>query len=219
MTIHTFSRIDGGLETQLSIVMQDTSTALQRGIQTIAHYAKTLSHKPGVYRMESNAQEILYIGKAKDLQKRVQNYTIALKLPNRLQRMVAQTTSMTFITTHTETEALLLEANLIKQHQPRYNIILKDDKAFAHICITNHKDFPQTLKFRGKRDKRGDFYGPFASINAINATLTTVQKVFKLRNCSDSYFNSRHRPCLQYHIKRCTAPCVEYITKQSTASP
>ncbi|AIL12810.1 excinuclease ABC subunit C [Candidatus Paracaedimonas acanthamoebae] len=185
-------------------------TSLEQGISTIATHARTLTSSPGVYRMINQQEEVLYVGKAKNLKKRVLSYIQAYRLPNRLQRMVAETHTMEFITTHTEVEALLLEANLIKRLKPRYNILLKDNKFFSYILLTDHA-WPRLTKHRGAKTLSGIYYGPFASTYAVNQTLTTMYRIFKLRSCSDSFFASRKRPCLQYHIKRCTAPCTRYI--------
>ncbi len=153
------------------------------------------------------------MGKAKALKKRVVSYTHVDKLPVRLQRMVAQTVTMEFVHTHTEVEALLLESNLIKKLKPRYNILLRDDKSFPYILITGHHDYAQVKKHRGARKPKGQYFGPFASAGAVNHTIHVLQRVFKLRNCSDSIFANRDRPCLQYHIKRCTAPCVAKVSQ------
>lgn len=179
----------------------------------IKNYVETLPDKPGVYRMIDSHNTVLYIGKAKSLKKRVTSYTQAHRLPNRLQRMVSETHTMEFVYTNSEVEALLLEANLIKNILPKYNILLKDSKFFAHLLLTEHS-FPQLKKHRGAKTQVGKYFGPFASTEAVNNTLKTLHKVFKLRNCTDSFFNARKRPCLQYHIKRCSAPCVQYISKE-----
>ncbi len=192
--------------------------ALDRGSALIREYVKKLPESPGVYRMINEKGEVLYVGKAKALKKRVVNYALVTKLPIRLQRMVAETHSMEFVQTHTEVEALLLESNLIKKLKPRYNILLRDDKSFPYIMITADHDFPQIKKHRGarksKKDGGGEYFGPFASAGAVNHTIEVLQRVFKLRNCSDNVFASRKRPCLQYHIKRCTAPCVGKIPQE-----
>ncbi len=185
-------------------------TSLERGISIIATHVKSLTSSPGVYRMINHQEEVLYIGKAKNLKKRVHSYTHAHRLPNRLQRMISETHTMEFITTHTEVEALLLEANLIKRFKPRYNILLKDNKFFSYLLLTKH-EWPRLMKHRGAKTLPGTYYGPFASTYAVNNTLTTMYRIFKLRSCGDSFFASRKRPCLQYHIKRCTAPCTRYI--------
>lgn len=187
--------------------------SLERGKETIQAYVKTLAEKPGVYRMLNSRSEVLYIGKAKSLKNRVTSYTQLHNLPNRLQRMVAETSSMEFITTETEVEALLLEANLIKRLQPRYNILLKDAKFFSYLLLTDH-EWPRLMKFRGEKTEKGRYFGPFASTEAVHHTLNTLHKIFRLRSCTDSFFATRKRPCLQYHIKRCTAPCVSYISHE-----
>jgi excinuclease ABC subunit C len=186
-------------------------TSLERGVSIIAAHVRTLTSSPGVYRMINHQEEVLYVGKAKNLKKRVHSYTHAHRLPNRLQRMISETHTMEFITTHTEVEALLLEANLIKRLKPRYNILLKDNKFFSYILLTEH-EWPRLTKHRGAKTLPGTYYGPFASTYAVNQTLTTMYRIFKLRSCGDSFFASRKRPCLQYHIKRCTAPCTRYIS-------
>lgn len=172
----------------------------------------TLPGSPGVYRMLGEKGEALYVGKAKNLKKRVTSYTRTARQPNRILRMISRTRSMEFVTTHTEAEALLLEANLIKKLRPRYNILLRDDKSFPHILLTADHDFPQVLKHRGARKVKGDYFGPFASVWAVNETLAVLQRAFLLRTCSDHVFQSRTRPCLLYQIKRCSAPCVERIS-------
>ena len=186
---------------------------LQNGTQVIRDFANSLPTTPGVYRMLADNGDVLYVGKAKALKKRVLSYTNTNKLPIRLQRMVAQTVRMEVVQTHTEVEALLLESNLIKKLQPRYNILLRDDKSFPYILITSDHDYPQVTKHRGARKKGVEYYGPFASAGAVNRTIEILQRVFKLRNCSDNVFANRNRPCLQYHIKRCTAPCVFYVSQ------
>lgn len=190
---------------------------LETGAATIRDYVTRLPGTAGVYRMLGEKGEVLYVGKAKSLKKRVHSYTATHKLPLRLQRMVALTRSMEFVHTHTEVEALLLESNLIKQLKPRYNILLRDDKSFPYIFIPARHDFPQVLKHRGSKEEKGDYFGPFASAGMVTRTLLTIQKAFKLRNCTDNMFTSRTRPCLQYHIKRCTAPCVNFVTQEGYA--
>ncbi|HXP97900.1 MAG TPA: GIY-YIG nuclease family protein, partial [Telmatospirillum sp.] len=181
------------------------------GANVILAYLRNFPASPGVYRMLGKAGDVLYVGKAKNLKKRVVAYTKAERLPLRLQRMVAETDSMEIVTTHTEVEALLLEANLIKRLSPRYNILLKDDKSFPYILITGDHSWPQIVKHRGARNRKGEYFGPFASAGAVNQTLSHLQRAFLLRSCSDSVFASRSRPCLLHQIKRCSAPCVERI--------
>lgn len=192
-------------------------TPLQRGSQIIRDYVAHLPATPGVYRMIAENGEVLYVGKAKALKKRVISYANVDKLPIRLQRMVAQTVTMEFVNTHTEVEALLLESNLIKKLKPRYNILLRDDKSFPYILITGNHDFAQVKKHRGARKPKGEYFGPFASAGAVNHTIQILQRAFQLRNCSDSIFANRARPCLQYHIKRCTAPCVAKVSQDEYA--
>ncbi len=172
---------------------------------------------PGVYRMLDRRGEALYVGKARNLKSRVQNYTHPAGLSNRLRRMVAETAAMEIVSTHTEAEALLLECNLIKRLMPRYNVLLRDDKSFPLIHITADQDFPQLTKHRGVRGKEGSYFGPFASAGAVNRTLVTLQKAFLLRSCSDNIFSNRTRPCLLYQIKRCSAPCVGHIGREDYA--
>lgn len=193
------------------------ATPLQNGINTIKSVQKTLSNRPGVYRLLSEKGDVLYVGKAKNLTRRVASYTRPDKLPMRLKRMISETRSMEIIETHTELEALLLEFNLIKELKPAYNILLKDDKAFPHIMITRDHDYPRLVKHRGKQLIKGDYFGPFASVGAVGRTMNIIQKVFQIRNCTDSYFETTKKPCLQYHIKRCSAPCVGYVSKDEYA--
>ncbi len=187
-------------------------SVIEIGIDTIKGYLKTLPLSPGVYRMISDSDEVLYVGKAKALKKRVISYTHFEKLPHRLQKMVSQTRKMEFINTHTEADALLLEADLIKKYKPRFNILLRDDKSFPYIVVKSDHEFPQILKHRGAKNIKGKYFGPFPSAGDVNRTLSVLQRAFLLRNCSDSYFAGRTRPCLQYHIKRCSAPCVGKIS-------
>jgi excinuclease ABC subunit C len=181
------------------------------GHDIIQDYLKSLDSSPGVYRMLDAASEVLYVGKARNLRARVSNYARPSGHSGRIARMIHETASMMFLTTRTETEALLLEQNLIKQLKPRYNVLLRDDKSFPNILIGKEHAFPQLKKHRGKKSEKGSYFGPFASAGAVNRTLNQLQKVFLLRNCSDSMFESRTRPCLQYQIKRCSAPCVGKI--------
>lgn len=168
--------------------------------------------------MMDSDENPLYVGKAKNLKKRVAAYARPNQLPVRIQRMIAATASVEVINTHTEVEALLLESNLIKKLKPRYNVLLRDDKSFPYILLTGGSDWPQLIKHRGARSRAGEYFGPFASAGAVNRTLAALQRAFPLRNCSDSIFQSRTRPCLQYQIKRCTAPCVERISREDYAA-
>ena len=178
------------------------------GRAVIAAALGGLPTRPGVYRMLGAKAEVLYVGKARNVKKRVATYANLGKLSTRLKRMVAQTASVEVITTHTEVEALLLEANLIKRLRPRYNILLRDDKSFPYILLRGDHDWAQLTKYRGARNRKGEYFGPFASAGAVNQTLNALQRAFPLRSCSDSVFASRTRPCLQYQIKRCAGPCV-----------
>ena len=184
---------------------------LKRGIDVIQNQVRTLPGSPGVYRMIDSNGDVLYVGKARNLKKRVSNYAQIVRLPYRLQRMVSETVLMEVVTTHTEAEALLLESNFIKRYMPRFNVLLRDDKSFPYILITGDHAFPQVVKHRGARSRDGDYFGPFASAGAVNRTITALQRAFLLRNCSDAVFAARNRPCLQYQIKRCAAPCVGYV--------
>jgi excinuclease ABC subunit C len=186
-----------------------------KGQEIIKFIAKTLPQKPGVYQMENEKGDILYIGKAKNLAKRVINYTSLNNLTRRLQRMVNLTKQMNFVVTNTEVEALLLECNLIKRHKPRFNIILRDDKSFPYILINKEYEFPRIQKYRGAKKFKGDYYGPFVSPSVANYTLLSLQKAFLLRSCSDTVFQNRKRPCLLFDIKRCSAPCVGYVPKET----
>ncbi|RYE12951.1 MAG: excinuclease ABC subunit C, partial [Rickettsiales bacterium] len=183
------------------------------GVDIIRNHLKSIPSCPGVYRMIDIHDKILYVGKAKNLFKRVSNYTQLDRLTPRIRNMVTQTVNLEILTTETEAEALLLEANLIKNLQPRYNILLRDDKSFPYILLREDHEFNQALKYRGNKNIKGKYYGPFASARDVNETITHLQKVFLLRSCSDSYFNSRKRPCMLYQIKRCSAPCVGKIDK------
>ncbi len=184
---------------------------LQAGVAAIRNVLKTLPLKPGVYRMQDAKGEVLYVGKARALKNRVGNYVQVERLSKRLQRMVAQTRSMTIVTTNNEAEALLLEAQLIKRYRPPYNVLLRDDKSFPFILLRADHDFPRVQKHRGARRAKGDYYGPFASAGSVNNTLNALQKLFLLRSCTDGFFKTRDRPCLLYQIKRCSAPCVGRI--------
>ena len=187
------------------------------GVAVLRAALRNVPNSAGVYRMLDRKGDALYVGKARNLKSRVQNYTHTAGLSNRLRRMVAETAALEIVVTATEAEALLLECNLIKRLMPRYNVLLRDDKSFPFIHITADHDFPQLTKFRGARDKPGSFFGPFASAGAVNRTLITLQKAFLLRSCSDSLFHNRTRPCLLFQIKRCSAPCVGRIGPEDYA--
>jgi len=182
-----------------------------KGVDRIAAYLKTLPDAPGVYRMLNAAGDVLYVGKAKSLKKRVSSYALRGNHNERISRMIAETAEMLFLTTESETEALLLESNLIKRLKPRYNVSYRDDKSFPNILLREDHAFPQLLKHRGAKTSKGIYFGPFASAGAVNRTLNTLQRAFLLRSCSDSVFESRTRPCLLFQIKRCSAPCVNRI--------
>ncbi len=188
------------------------------GPEIIKRVLRSLDGSPGVYRMLDEANRILYVGKARNLRNRVANYTRLQGHSPRIRRMISETASMMVLTTNTELEALLLEQNLIKQLKPRYNVLLRDDKSFPNILIARSHDFPQIKKHRGRRAEKGDYFGPFASAGAVNRVLNQLQRVFLLRNCSDSDFETRTRPCLNYQIKRCSAPCVGFIAPDDYAA-
>lgn len=194
---------------------KSVSSPPEIGVGVIERYLKTLSSKPGVYRMIGADGRVLYVGKAKALKKRVASYTKVDRMSVRIHRMVGQTASMEFVTTHTEVEALLLEANLIKRLAPRYNILLRDDKMFPDILLTSDHDFPRVVKHRGAHKAGGEYFGPFASVWAVNETLAILQRAFLLRTCTDSVFSNRTRPCLLYQIKRCSGPCVEGLVDKA----
>ena len=185
------------------------------GHDLIQDYVKNLDGSPGVYRMLDAQARVLYVGKARNLKNRVSNYARPTGHSGRIARMISETTQMMFLTTKTETEALLLEQNLIKQLKPRYNVLLRDDKSFPNILVTTDHEFPMIKKHRGAKKEKGAYYGPFASAGAVNFTLAQLQRVFMLRNCSDAMFVTRTRPCLQYQIKRCTGPCVGKISRDA----
>jgi len=190
---------------------------IDAGVAAIRSVVKSLPVRPGVYRMLDAKGEVLYVGKARALRNRVTNYTQVSRLTKRLQRMVSQTRSMQIVTTNTEAEALLLEAQLIKRYRPPYNVLLRDDKSFPFILLREDHDFPQVRKHRGARRHKGQYYGPFASAGSVTRTLNALQKLFLLRSCTDSFFATRKRPCLLYQIRRCSAPCVERVTKEDYA--
>jgi excinuclease ABC subunit C len=185
--------------------------ATRGGIEIIRDFAKALPNAPGVYRMMNAAGDVLYVGKARSLKKRVTTYTQPAKLPIRIQRMVHETRTMEFVRTRSEVEALLLESNLIKRLKPRYNVSLRDDKSFPYIELSSKHEFPRLAKHRGSRSE-GTYYGPFASAGAVDRTIVALQRAFMIRSCADTVFSTRSRPCLQYQIKRCTAPCVGLVS-------
>src|SRR6056297_1457989 len=196
----------------------EPESAVATGHDVIHGYLKTLDNSPGVYRMLDAQSRVLYVGKARALRRRVANYANRTGHSPRIARMIRETASMMFLTTRTETEALLLEQNLIKQLKPKYNVLLRDDKSFPNILVSRAHRFPQIKKHRGAKKEKGEYFGPFASAGAVNRTLNQLQKVFLLRNCSDATFESRTRPCLLYQIKRCSAPCVGYIGEAEYAA-
>jgi excinuclease ABC subunit C len=189
----------------------DEEGSLAAGRAAIIHYAKVAPSRPGVYRMLDARGDVLYVGKAKNVKKRIAAYARPTGLDTRIERMIAATRTVEFVVTRTETEALLLEANLIKRLRPRFNVVLRDDKSFPYIMITSDHWAPQILKHRGARARPGHYFGPFASVWAVNRTINALQRAFLLRSCSDPFFESRTRPCLLYQIKRCSAPCTKEI--------
>jgi len=213
MQFMTDKRTDSADEAPL--VKRDPDAAAETGANVIARHAKLAPPGPGVYRMFDADGQVLYVGKARHLKKRVQSYTRGTGHNNRIARMIADTAAMEFVTTKTEMEALLLEANLIKRLKPRYNVVLRDDKSFPFILISRNHAVPQILKHRGARNRKGDYFGPFASAGAVGRTINTLQRAFLLRSCSDGYYEARTRPCLLYQIKRCSAPCTGEISEDA----
>ena len=197
--------------------IEATPQRLQSGMAVIRAFWETLPGSPGVYRMLNADGEVLYVGKARNLKARVSAYARGDAPNNRIARMIAETAAMEFVTTTTETEALLLETNLIKQLKPRYNVLMRDDKSFPFILITGDHTAPQILKHRGARNRKGSYFGPFASAQAVNRTLNALQRAFLLRTCADSYYENRSRPCLLHQIKRCAAPCTGEISLKDYA--
>jgi excinuclease ABC subunit C len=204
-------------EERATYTMQSGQPDLEAGVAAIREVVATLKPKPGVYRMCDARGDVLYVGKARVLRNRVANYLQVERLPIRLQRMVSQTRSLTIVTTNSEAEALLLEAQLIKRFRPPYNVLLRDDKSFPFILLRADHAFPRLMKHRGARKAKGNYYGPFASAGSVNTTINALQKLFLLRSCSDSFFARRDRPCLLYQIKRCAAPCVGRIDEHGYA--
>lgn len=187
---------------------------IAQGLENLRRHIKIAPENPGVYRMISEQGEVLYVGKAKNIKKRIVAYSHFDKLPVRLQQMVAQIERMEFIIVENEARALLVENELIKQFKPRYNILLKDDKTFPHLMIDLNENFPALRKYRGARKEKCKYFGPFASVNAVNSVMDILQKVFLLRSCRDGVFHNRERPCMLYQIKRCSAPCVGKISQE-----
>ncbi len=200
------------------IVFDEPPAAAAQGATVLRDALTTMPGTPGVYRMLDAKGDALYVGKARNLKRRVSQYLQFHRMPHRLLRMVAETRKMEIVSTHTEVEALLLESNLIKRLKPRFNVLLRDDKSFPYIALIEDHDFPQVTKHRGSRDRKGSYYGPFASAGSVNQTLTAMQRAFLLRSCNDSIFTTRTRPCLLYQIKRCSAPCVGRISKADYAT-
>ncbi|MBD1150611.1 excinuclease ABC subunit UvrC [Pelagibacterales bacterium SAG-MED29] len=192
--------------------------SLEQGKKIIKDKIPLISKNPGIYKMLSSTGEILYIGKAKNIPNRLKSYVADTNLPIRTERMLSLTHNLETTTTNNESEALLLEANLIKKHKPRYNILLRDDKSFPYIYIGNKDKWPQLTKLRGKKSKSGYYFGPFASIGSANWTIKILQKIFQLRVCDDTVFKNRERPCILYQIKRCSAPCVQHISEKEYKS-
>src|SRR6185312_13825032 len=190
------------------------AAAPPKGVTVIEAALLTMPLSPGVYRMLDAKGDALYVGKARSLKRRVTAYTQPVRLDERLRRMVNETTAMEVITTHTEAEALLLEANLIKRLKPRFNIVLRDDKSYPWLMLTDDHPYPQIAKHRGAQVRKASYWGPFASAWAVNQTVNAMQRVFLLRSCADTVFSTRSRPCLLFQIKRCSAPCVGRISAE-----
>jgi excinuclease ABC subunit C len=191
-------------EDQLQAGAASPETLPKTGADVIAGYLKMLPQSPGVYRMLDVAGDVIYVGKARSLKARVSNYIRLGGHTNRIARMILATASMEFVTVATEAEALLLEANLIKRFRPRFNVLMRDDKSFPYILIARDHYAPAVMKHRGARNRKGEYFGPFASAGAVNRTVNMLQRAFLLRSCSDSVYESRTRPCLLYQIKRCS---------------
>src|ERR671930_77165 len=198
-------------EQEQPIDLDAAAGPLAAGRAAIARFGRHAPSAPGVYRMIDHGGDVLYVGKAKNIRKRVLAYLRPTGHDSRIERMIAATAALEFVSTATETEALLLEANLIKRLRPRFNVLLRDDKSFPYILITGDHWAPQILKHRGARTRKGSYYGPFASVWAVNRTITALQRAFLLRSCTDAFFESRTRPCLLYQIKRCSGPCTREI--------
>jgi excinuclease ABC subunit C len=203
---------ENNLDPSLPEADESTEVGQLDGPRTIAKFVRILPGKPGVYRMQDAKGDVLYVGKARNLKKRVQSYTKMGGHTNRIARMISLTVDMEFITTKSEVEALLLETNMIKKLKPRFNVLMRDDKSFPYILVRRDHKYPQLQKHRGARSLKGDYFGPFASAGSVNRTLNTLQRAFLLRTCSDSVFDARSRPCLLHQIKRCSAPCTGEIS-------
>lgn len=196
---------------------EEKTPSAKKGVDVIASEVRRLPNGPGVYRMLDENGEVLYVGKARSLKKRVTSYTRLQGQSNRIMRMILSTAAMEFVVTQTEPEALLLEANLIKRLRPRFNVLLRDDKSFPYILVTGDHQSAAIVKHRGARKRKGDYFGPFASAGAVDRTINALQKAFLIRTCSDSYYENRSRPCLQYQIKRCAGPCTGEIGQEDYA--
>ena len=196
----------------------DESAQTLRGASYVAGHLSLFPERPGVYRMLNGQGKVLYVGKAKSLRRRLENYAHPERMCMRIQRMISEIERIEIIETKTEAEAFLLENDLIKKLKPYYNILLKDDKTFPHILITTKDEWPQMLKHRGARTKKGEYFGPFASAQTVNETLAVLQKAFLLRSCTDNVFYHRTRPCLLHQIKRCSAPCAGKISREEYLS-
>ncbi len=204
-------------EERATYTVASATPDLAAGIAAIKNTVDTLKPVPGVYRMLDTRGDVLYVGKARSLKARVANYTQVKGLTNRLQRMISQTRAMEIVTTNSEAEALLLEAQLVKRYRPPFNVLLRDDKSFPFILLRSEHAYPRIMKHRGARRAKGNYYGPFASAGSVNTTINALQKLFLLRSCTDSFFSRRDRPCLLYQIKRCSAPCVGRINEDGYA--
>ena len=219
ISLQPWQGIDGTHEGGTPVQDTDpTPDSIPKGHAVIQAYLKTLDGSPGVYRMLDTQSQVLYVGKARNLKARVSNYARPSGHSGRIARMISETATMMFLTTRTETEALLLEQNLIKQLKPRYNVLLRDDKSFPNILIPTDHAFPMIRKHRGKKSDKGAYFGPFASAGAVNRTLNQLQRVFLLRTCTDATFDARTRPCLLFQIKRCAAPCVGKVSAPDYAA-
>jgi excinuclease ABC subunit C len=197
----------------------DINVSGLHGAELIGEFVKRLPNSPGVYRMFNGDGDVLYVGKARSLKKRVNNYALGRGHSNRIAQMIRQTAHMEFVTTRTEIEALLLEANLIKRLRPRFNVLLRDDKSFPYILITGDHRAPAIFKHRGARARKGEYFGPFASAGAVGRTINSLQRAFLIRTCTDSVFETRTRPCLLYQIKRCSGPCTREINDEGYGFP